>query len=294
MNLLLGILLAPLLSSLILRTKALVAGRQGPPWLQPYFDIAKLLQKGAVYSRTATGLFVAGPIGALSATLLAAALIPLGGCQASVSFEGDLFLFAGLLAAARFLSILAALDVGLSFEGMGASREALYGALAEPALFLALAAGARGSGSLSLSGIFASPLDGIAAPALALLAGALLVVALAECARIPFDDPATHLELTMVHEVMVLDHGGPDLAFIEYASSLKFWILGTLLGGFAMPIRIGGSLANALLGLGAVAALGVAIGAVESTMARLKLQRVPQLLVGAGVLAAVALVLGMR
>jgi formate hydrogenlyase subunit 4 len=279
------------------RTKAFFAGRHGAPLLQSYFDLFKLLRKGAVYSRTTTWVFRAGPIIGLAATLAAAALVPLGGLPAPISFEGDIILFAYLLGLARFATVIAALDTGSSFEGMGSSREVLYAALAEPALVIGLAALARKTGSLSLSGILAG-VDGSAwggaAPALALVAAALAVVLLAECSRIPFDDPTTHLELTMVHEVMVLDHCGPDLAFIEYAAALKLWLLGALLTGVVVPWKVGPGWATAAAAAGGMAAVAVAVGVVESSMARLRLTRVPQLLVGASVASVLALVLVLR
>jgi formate hydrogenlyase subunit 4 len=293
----LALTLSPLLLGFIQRTKAVIAGRKGPPLLQPYRDIAKLLRKDAVYSRTTTWLFRAGPIVGLSAALTATLLVPFGSAPALLPFEGDFILLACLLGTMRFLTLAAALDTGSSFEGMGASREAAFSALAEPALFLALAAVARTTGSLSLTGMFSGVSVDVWArtgPATALVAATLLVVFLSENARIPVDDPATHLELTMIHEVMILDHGGPDLAFIEYASALKLWILGALLTGLSLPVHGGNVLLDALASLAAMPALAILTGLIESSMARLKMNRVPQLLVGAAVLSAVALFLGLR
>src|SRR5262249_25388796 len=162
----------------------------------------------------------------------ALALLPFGGVPALLSFPGDVVLFAYLLGLARFFTVLAALDTGSSFEGMGASREVTFSALAEPALFLGLATIARHTDTLSLSGMFGVTTGASwhhTGPALALVAAAFIVIFLAENARIPVDDPTTHLELTMIHEVMVLDHSGPDFAFILYSSALKLWLLGTLL-----------------------------------------------------------------
>jgi len=285
-HLLLALVLAPLLLGVINRAKALFAGRNGQPLLQLYYDLAKLLRKGAVYSRTTSGVFRAGPIAGLAAVVAALAIVPFAGTGAPVSFAGDLVLFAYLFGLMRFFTVIAALDTGSAFEGMGASREVQFAALAEPVLFLALAALARQAGSLSLTGILGAVTP--AGPAWALVAVALLVVLLAENARIPVDDPNTHLELTMIHEVMVLDHGGPDFAFILYGAALKLWVLGALLVGVVLPGE------NILLSLVAMLALAVAVGVIESTMARLRLLRVPQLLVGAGALAALALILVMR
>ena len=195
----------------------------------------------------------------------------------------------------RFFLILAARDTGSSFEGMGASREALFSALTEPALLLAMVALAAASHSPSLSGIYAAIDSGMltseTAPAIFLLTGAMFVVFLAENARIPVDDPNTHLELTMIHEVMVLDHSGPDFALIQYAAQLKMWLLGSLLLGIAMPVRFGMFPLDLLAGLLAMAVVAVLVGAVESSMARLRLVRVPQFLIAASILSAVALFL---
>jgi formate hydrogenlyase subunit 4 len=292
-----ALLFAPLLCGVINRAKAIAAGRVGQPLLQPYHDLWKLLHKGAVYSRTTTWVFRAGPVVGLSAVLLALVVAPFGNVPALLAFPGDLVFFAYLFGLLRFFTIIAALDTGSSFEGMGASREATFSALAEPALFLGLAAVARHTETLSLSSMFAGVTSeswSHAGPALALLAAAFLVVFLAENARIPVDDPTTHLELTMIHEVMVLDHSGPDFALILYGSALKLWVLGSLLVGVLVPVRSG----VLWLDLGAAAAgmigLAVLTGVIESSMARLRLVHIPQLLVGAGVLSALALVLVLR
>ncbi len=289
--------LAPLLPGVINRVKAFFAGRQGPPVLQLYYDLWKLLQKGTVYSRTTTWVFRAGPIAGLAAVLLALFLTPFGKSAAPLAFGGDLILFAYLLGLMRFMTIVAALDTGSSFEGMGAGREAFFSMLAEPAFLLGLAAVARASGSLSLSGIEA----GITVqtwlsmgPGLALTAAAWMVVLLAENARIPVDDPDTHLELTMIHEVMVLDHGGPDLAAIHYGAALKLWVLGALLVGLLIPAWDGAVWINALAFIGGMILLAVGVGAIESIIARLRLARVPQLLIGALALAALAMILMLK
>jgi formate hydrogenlyase subunit 4 len=292
-----SLVLSPLLLGVIARTKAIVAGRCGPPLLQPYRDLSKLLRKAAVYSRTTTWVFRAGPVVGLAAVLGAAAFVPLGGVPAPLRFEGDLVLFAYLLGLLRFFTVIAALDTGSSFEGMGASREVTLAALAEPVLLLALAALARQTGSISLSTMYTgldAPAWTAASPALALVTGALLVVVLAENARVPVDDPTTHLELTMIHEVMVLDHSGPDLAFILYASAVKLWLLGALVAGLVVPVRSGHVWLDGAAAMGGMLALAVGIGLIESSMARWRLVRVPQLLVGAGVMSAVALVLMLR
>ncbi len=284
---------SPLLLGVVGRIKALVAGRRGPGLFQPYRELVKLLRKGAVYSRTTSPVFRLGPVLALAAVALALALVPLG-APAAVSFPADLVAFVALLALARFATVLAALDAGSSFEGMGASRELFFGALTESALLLVLLVLVRAVGHLSLSALLGPALPAAWSAhgsALVLAALALFAALLAENARIPVDDPATHLELTMVHGAMVLDHGGPDLALIEYGAALKLWATSALLASLVVPFRSGGEWAAAGAVFAGVVLVAVAIGLVESGMARLRLSRVPQLLVGAAVLAAFALVL---
>ena len=266
------------------RVKAQCGGRRGPPLVQVYYDLWRLLHKGAVYSRTATWIFRAGPTVALSALIVATLLMPLGSCPAALEFRGDLILFTYLLALARLSIVLAALDVGSSFEGMGASREVLFSALAEPALLLGIAAVARDTGELSLSSIheaLSSTAWANAPLTLVLVAVALAVVFLAENCRVPIDDPNTHLELTMIHEVMVLDHSGPDFAFILYSAALQTVGAG---GADREPARARphrhGDPGFWHLGFGGVCAWRCWWAIVESTIARLRMARVPQLLVG--------------
>jgi formate hydrogenlyase subunit 4 len=290
------LVLPPLLLGIVNRTKSVFAGRVGPPLLQPYYDLAKLLRKGAVYSRTTTWVFRAGPVVGLAAVTAAGLLLSMGGAPAALSFVGDFILFAYLLGLARFATALAALDTGSAFEGMGAAREVTFASLAEPALFLCLLVLARATGTLSLSGMLGAGLPGAwgsAAPALLLAAISLFVIALAENSRIPIDDPNTHLELTMIHEVMVLDHGGPDLAFILYGAALKLFLFGAILSRLVLGHGDGALASEALFFLG-VALFAVLVGVVESVMARLRIVRVPQLLVGASVLSVFALVLLLR
>jgi formate hydrogenlyase subunit 4 len=292
-HLLIALIASPFLLGVINRTKAFFAGRRGQPLLQTYFDLARLLRKGAVFSRTTTWIFRAGPAAGLAAVFAALTLVPFGGGQSLFRFSGDLILFAYLLAVMRFFTVLAAMDTGSSFEGMGASREVLYSALAEPALILGLAAVARESGSLSLAGMLSGALR--LRPEIVLVAAAFAVVFLCENARIPFDDPNTHLELTMIHEVMVLDHGGPDLAFIQYGSALKLWVLGSLVTGLLVPFSADVPWwLNTGMATGGMLLLALAVGTVESVMARLRLTRIPQVLAAAAALSALALVLSVR
>jgi formate hydrogenlyase subunit 4 len=296
LSLALTLALPPLLVGVVNRVKSIFAGRQGPPLWQLYADLARLARKGAVYSRTTTWVFRAGPVASLAAIAAACLVVPLGGAPALLRFDGDFVLFAYLLAVARFATVLAALDTGSAFEGMGAAREVTFSALAEPALFLCLITLARATGEISMSGMLGPGLAAAwsrAGPALLLTAVAFLVVALAENARIPVDDPNTHLELTMIHEVMVLDHSGPDFALILYGAALKLFLFGAVLARLVLPATAPGWPSLAAF-LGAMAAFAVLVGVVESVMARLRMGRVPQLLVGASVLSAFGLVLLLR
>jgi formate hydrogenlyase subunit 4 len=268
------LLLAPLLPGIINRVKSWIAGRRGPPVLQLYFDLARLWRKGVVLSTAVSPFHVIGPAMAWIAVIGAALLLPVGPAGASLSFRGDALLFVYLLAFARFCIALAALDTGSAFEGMGVAREVSYAVLAEAALIAALLTLCVQTGSVSLATMLA-PAAGAGA---ALLAGGLFGVLLAENCRVPFDDPNAHLELTMIHEVMVLDHSGPPLAAILHGASLKLLLFAMLLAEAVLPL---GKL-SVMQACGALAAavlvIAVLIGLVESLLARLALRRVPLLL----------------
>jgi formate hydrogenlyase subunit 4 len=283
----------PLLLGIINKTKAVIAGRVGPPMLQPYYDIAKLLRKGSVFSATTTWVFRASPVVGIATALVASMLVPLGNHPAPVSFTGDLILFAYLFGLARFFTVCAALDTGSAFEGMGGAREATFSCLAEPALFLGLLVLVRRSASLSLTTMLgdALPSEWAGAPAsLVLVLVSLFVVLLAENCRIPVDDPNTHLELTMIHEVMVLDHSGPAFGMILYGASLKLFLLGAIVVRLAFPFSGDPWLGWAVFA-GGMAALAVGVGIVESVMARLRMRQVPSLLVAACLLSGFGIVL---
>ena len=288
----LAILLAcsPLLLGVINKTKALAAGRKGAPLVQPYHDIAKLLRKSLTLSRTTSWVFVAGPIAGLASVIVASMVLPFGPSKAPLAFGGDMILFAYLFGLSRFFTTAAALDTGSAFEGMGASREAFFACLAEPALLLAFLALSARSSSLSLSGMLQSRPGNPDMPFVLVCVG-LFIVLLAENCRIPIDDPTTHLELTMIHEAMVLDHGGPLLGLVEYASAMKLLVLESLLARLLFPFGVHGAWLDwAFLALGAVGIAAV-IGLLESSMARLKMRRVPYLLTGAILLCGSAFIL---
>lgn len=295
--LLLVVGVAPALPGIATRTRAFLTGRRGAPVLQLYADLGKLFRKNVVYSRLTTPVFRLGPILTLATVLVAALLLPLDGQSALLSFSGDLVAFAGLLGLGRFAMVLAGLDTGSSFEGMGASREVMVAAFAEPVLFLCFTALVLVTDDLSLAGMLGGPLAAAwtgAAPSLALTGAALFMVTLAEASRVPVDDPATHLELTMIHEVIVLDHSGPDLGLILMGSAVKLALFGALVVSVAVP-RAGLTpwLATVIL-LAGLVLVAVAVGVIEASMARLRMTRVPQFLVAAAALAALGIILQLR
>lgn len=283
---------APLLPGIINKVKAWVAGRRGPPVLQLYYDLAKLWRKGVVVSTLASPGFVAGPAVAWVALIGAALLMPLGAAGGALSFHGDVLLLIYLLALARFGTAWAAMETGSAFEGMGVVREVSYAVLAEAAMFAAILTLGIHTGSATLGAMLA-PSAGAGAGALLLAAG-LFTVLLAENCRVPFDDPNTHLELTMIHEVMVLDHSGPPLAVILHGASLKLLLFTLLLVQAVLPLE-GLSTAGAALALvGGVLGVTVAVGAVESLVARLAFRRVPLLLTMAFLLCLFALMVAWK
>ena len=299
-HVLLALMFPPLLVGVINKTKALFAGRVGPPLLQPYYDLARLIRKGSVYSTTTTWVFRAGPVVGLVTAVLAVLLVPLAGSSAPISFTGDLILLAYLFGLARFFTASAALDTGSPFEGMGAAREVTFACLAEPALFLGflvLARLARDSGPLQLAtllgtGVARAWLSAGASLVLVLLSW--FIILLVENCRIPFDDPNTHLELTMIHEVMVLDHSGPAFGMILYAAALKLCIFGALIVRLLVPVSTGSPWLDWPVFIAAMLAVAVAVGVVESTMARLKMTHVPVLLVASCLLSAFGIILLIR
>ena len=288
---------APLIPGIARKTRAILTGRRGPPVWQLYADLRKLTRKGAIYSVTTTAVFRLTPLVALATIVLASAVVPLDGQRALLSFSGDFVAFAGLLALGRFCIVLGALDTGSSFEGMGASRDVTFATLVEPGLFVAFVTLGVASGGLSLSEMLGGQLWrgwGAMAPTMVLLGGSIFVLMLAECARVPVDDPATHLELTMVHEVMVLDTSGPDLALILYSHALKLSLFAAIVIDILVPrstLPAWGAIA--LLGAGLVG-VGIAVGVVESTMARFRLPKVPLFIASGSALGLFGLILLLR
>jgi formate hydrogenlyase subunit 4 len=263
-------------TGIILRTKSIASGRKGPGIFQPVKDVIRLFRKGAIYSETTSIIFRIAPVIYFSTVVMACLVIPFGSEKGVVSFDGDFIFFAYVLALGKFFSIISAMDTGSSFEGMGASREALYSMFAEPAFFILIGSFALFTGNTSFHAIFSSLHLGssITYTLGGLAAFVLIMIAMIENSRMPVDDPKTHLELTMIHEVMVLDNSGFDLGLILSAGFIKFAMYGAIIADFF----IGGlTLLLALpLFLLIQFTYAVLVGIVESFMARFRMSHNPQ------------------
>jgi len=293
------LLLAPVLSGLIKTWKAMLQNRRGPPIWQPYFDLLKFLRKDMVISEHTSWIFSVTPYVLFLTALAAGLLVPMVSARAPMSLFGGVLALVGLMALGRFFLALGGLDPASAFGGMGSSREMTISAIAEPAMMLAIFTVAITAGSTNLSQIvLASQGPGwkFLDPSRALAFTAMFIVLLAETGRIPVDNPATHLELTMIHEAMLLEYSGRYLALIEWAASIKQLVLMSLLANIFFPVGLAAETTPVAFGLGLfffVAKLIVLAGAVvlvETTNAKLRLFRVPDLLSAAFILATLALV----
>ncbi len=311
MGFLLAIVTALFFPGIILRVKSIASGRKGPGIMQPWKNIWVLLHKESVISTTTSYVFRFAPVLYLATILCAILLLPFPGMPSLLGFEGDFVLFAYLLALGKFLFILGALDTGSSFEGMGANREALYSMLAEPAFFILFGTLALLTGHTSMQQIFESfQFAGHNSYIIGFIAVYLLIqIAMIENSRMPVDDPKTHLELTMIHEVMILDHSGFDLALIHIGTALKFAMYGLLITNFLVPVGGVLEMVDGKVGIvnhaGPVwllavqvgscllvqAAFAALIGLMESFRARKKLVRNPQFIVTLSSIALVAFIL---
>jgi formate hydrogenlyase subunit 4 len=281
------LLLAPLLTGLVRKVKARLQRRQGPPLLQPYLELRRLLGKDAVVAENASWLFRVAPYFVFAATWVGAALIPTFAANLMFSWSGDLITITALLGSARFALALAGMDIGTSFGGIGASREMMIASLAEPAMLMIVFSVALIAGSTQLSTIAEAMLNGHEGlrVSLALALVALVIVAVAENGRIPVDNPSTHLELTMVHEAMVLEYSGRHLAMIEWASSLKLMLYVSMIACVFVPVGLAGDMASPVRDIvGAVAWVakmavgGIALGVAEMSVAKMRVFRVPNFL----------------
>jgi formate hydrogenlyase subunit 4 len=261
---------------IIILTKSIASGRKGPGIFQPLKDMLRLWKKGSVYSKSTSIIFKIAPTVYFTTVLTAILMIPLGSMKGIISFDGDFVMFAYLLALGRFMMIVSALDTGSSFEGMGASREALFSMLVEPAFFILMGSFSLFTGHTSFYTIFGSLHFGsqISNVLAGLATFILVLLAMVENSRMPVDDPKTHLELTMIHEVMILDNSGFDLGLILYTTSLKFAMFGALITNFF----IGSLHPSVSIPLFLVTQVGfaVAIGLIESFMARFRMGHNPQ------------------
>ncbi|OIP17676.1 MAG: hydrogenase [Comamonadaceae bacterium CG_4_9_14_3_um_filter_60_33] len=279
-----------LLVGVINRTKSWWAARKGPGLWQSFHDLRRLLRKRPVVSNTATPLFRLGAYVVLVCALAAMAFVPLLGQFAPLSFAHDFVAVAYILGLARLVLMLSAMDVGSPFEGMGAAREAMFGAFAEPALFLLLGTLSAATGLSSFADMLGH-LHNTSYYALVVLplALALLILLQTEAARVPVDDPSTHLELTMIHEVMILDHSGPELAAMQYAAGLKMTLYAGLIATLLNPLDpLSAPLAAVTVAVGLMLGVAVVVGCFESLMARLPLPWVTRYVWLAGWLVAFA------
>jgi formate hydrogenlyase subunit 4 len=259
------------------KTKALWAGRKGAPVFQPYYDFSKLLYKGEVISKTTSFVFKLAPSINIAAALFAMLFVPIPVIGSVISFSCDFVIFTYALGLAKFMLVLAALDTGSSFEGMGASREVTFSTLVEMAFFIVLGTLALLTNQISFEAIFAmlTMSAGYTLLVKILLVASLFIMLLAEGNRVPVDDPNTHLELTMIHEVMVLDYSGPDLAFMVYAAGMKMMLIAVLIANLCIPPFLP-SMAALFLFIGILFFIYIAVGAVESFIARSRMSHVPQ------------------
>lgn len=290
---LLALIVMPfLMVGVINRVKSLWSGRRGQPLLQMVYDTIRLLRKTAVYSTTTTPIFQIAPWIYLISAAAPAVLVPLLGSDSIVAFPFDFIWLAYCWGLGRLALMLAALDTGSSFEGMGVAREATFAALLEPALFLVVGALCLLSGTNSLHGLLLLWQDGpveLLVRTMGVLA--LLILLQVETARMPVDDPTTHLELTMVHEVMVLDHSGPDLAAIQVGTAIKLFVTSSIIATLLNPFAGSGTGLSALVQVALCIGIAVIVGTVESLIARLRLRAVPQYIaiaVVAGIIALLA------
>ncbi len=279
---------------IIVKVKSMVSGRKGPGLLQPMLDIVRLLRKGNVYSTTTSMIFQAGPVIYFVTILISIFFIPFGKEPGLISFEADLLLFVYLMGLGKFFLILNALDAGSGFEGMGANREALYSMLAEPAFLILFGTFSMMAGYDSFSNIFAHwELNTGSSLVLSVLAAYILVqLAMIENSRLPVDDPKTHLELTMIHEVILLDNSGFDLGLVQLGNAFKFGIYGALIADFVSP-KVESSSLHALLFAAVILLFAVVVGLLESFRARFKIEKNPQFILTLSSIAALAFIVAL-
>lgn len=275
-----ALLAPPLFPGIILKVKGFFSGKQGPPLLIKYFTVIKLLRKGSVYSNSTSFVFKLGPTVSFATALLVLLFFPFAGSTPIFSFHGDVIVLFYIMGIGRFFTVIAALDTASPFEGMGAAREVFFSTLAEVTIFTILILFYRLNGSLSFAEYFAGEnqisLVNASGALLLFVIVALFMVLLTENSRVPVDDPATHLELTMIHEVMILDHSGPDLALIELGSFYKLFFYSAFITHIIYPFTLTSGVINILIFCGILSLVYIAIGITESIMARFKMNLIPQ------------------
>ncbi len=293
--LVLAMVVSPLYSAIILKVKAFFGGKKGPPLLINYFTLIKLFKKGSVYSTSTTVIFKLGPMVSLAAATTALMFLPIAGQPPVITFNGDVVLVLYLLGLGRFFTIAAAMDTASPFEGMGAAREAYFPIICEATLFVILILFYLLTGELRLAAYFVGvqPLwfwQSAGTPMLFVVI-AIFIILLAENSRVPVDDPATHLELTMIHEVMVLDHSGPDFGLIELGSFFKLFFYSTIVAHLICPIDAGHPLINGPIFAMTLVLVYAAVGVMESVMARYRMDKVPKFILTSFALAVFATVI---
>jgi len=271
------LLFAPfLVLGVIKKTKAFWAGRKGVSLFQPWWDFVKLMKKDSVVSDTTTWIFKFTPILIFATTLFAGLFVPMLGGSSVINMQGGFILFAYLLGLGKFFALLSAMDTGSSFEGMGASREACFTTIVEPAFFIIMASLIALSGNYTFESLFLvlESAGGLGILIMILAVLALVVMLLTECCRVPVDDPTTHLELTMIHEVMILDNSGQDFGLITWAAGIKMVILESLIAALLIPTHLLGFGYSALAYVVALFVIAVFVGTLESAIARLRMSHV--------------------
>ncbi|MDP3148594.1 MAG: NADH-quinone oxidoreductase subunit H [Ignavibacteria bacterium] len=279
-SILIILLLAPMFAGLVNKLKAIFTGRIGAPTIQPYYDLKRLLRKETINADSSSFISAISPVINFVSVVIAAAMLPIGLARPVISFEGDIILFAYVLGLARFFQILAAMDIGSSFEGMGAARETTFAVFAEPIFFFTLGSIAFMSGLTSIYDIYHSiRLDNVTYIIFIIVCStSAFILAVTECSRMPVDDPNTHLELTMIHEVMILDNSGIDLFLYQYSSYIKLFIYAILETSFFYPFGVKSYTVGIIIFVVVIAVLSITLAVVETITSRFKMKNIPQYL----------------
>lgn len=292
-----AILAAPLFPGIINKVKAFFAGKQGPPLLMKYYTLFKLLKKGSVYSNSTSFVFKMGPTVSFASAVMVLLFFPFFGSAPIFSFHGDVIVLFYIMGIGRFFTVVAALDTASPFEGMGAAREVFFSMIAEITIFTVLVLFFRLNGSLSFAEYFTGEnpisLMGYGGALLVFVIVAMFMVLLTENSRVPVDDPQTHLELTMIHEVMILDHSGPDLALIELGAFYKLFFYSAFITHLFYPFSQVNGFLGGVIFYSIMIGIYVSIGVIESIMARFKMDTVPKFILTSFALAFFAAILTM-